>query len=164
MSKKYRNEIEKKRIDRYFMISKGLLFVTPVIAYLYVSLRATMVGVSFQEVLANEPSITIIFLIAMMNPYIAYLVGLIQKKLANKEYLYAGINMVFLLASQALVLNYVYFAMLGYTFFKALRYESITIKSIVQGIRIKQSFLYGGGSMIVVAMSCLCLFATLRIM
>ena len=81
MARKKKIDLKLKKLNRYFMITKVFLALTPLICYLYISLKASMNAMSFQEVLSQDPSITVIFLIAMLNPYIAYLVQLIQKNL-----------------------------------------------------------------------------------
>lgn len=161
---KKRNEKAKKMMDRNFMMAKIFLAITPIIAYLYVQLSAMSLSLSIQEILTQQTSITIVFMIAMINPYIAYLLHLTQKKLESNEPTFAYINMILLLASQALVMNYFYFAMLAYVFYKALKFYHIQPLQQLKSIRIKQAFYCGGGSMIVVFLSCICLFATLRLM
>ena len=65
------NEKKLKRLDRYYMIAKVFLMVTPFIAYLYLSLLAMMRSITLPEVLSSEPSVAVIFLIAMINPYLS---------------------------------------------------------------------------------------------
>ena len=81
-----------KKLNRYFMITKVFLAITPLICYLYVSLKAMLNSITFQEVLVKDPSMTIVFLIAMLNPYIAYLVQLIQKNLTKGNTQFAVIT------------------------------------------------------------------------
>lgn len=164
MSKKIKNEKALKGLNRYFTIAKVFLAITPFVGYLYLSLRATMLSTTLQEVLTKEPSVTIIFLIAMLNPYIAYLMDLVQKKLQQGDTKFACINMVALLASQALVMNLFYFIMLGVVFYKAIKFYQIDILETIKQFTIKQSFRLGGGSFIVIAFSSICLFATIRLM
>lgn len=99
------NEKKLKRLDRYYMIAKVFLMVTPFIAYLYLSLLAMMRSITLPEVLSSEPSVAVIFLIAMINPYIAYLLNIAQRKLKEGDIKFACINFVLLLLAQALTLN-----------------------------------------------------------
>ena len=120
MARKKKIDLKLKKLNRYFMITKVFLALTPLICYLYISLKASMNAMSFQEVLSQDPSITVIFLIAMLNPYIAYLVQLIQKNLIKGNIKFAIINMALLLIAQALTMNLFYFTMLLYVFYRAI--------------------------------------------
>lgn len=151
-------------MDRYFTVAKVFLAITPFIGYLYLSLQAMSASITLQEVLTKEPSVAIIFLIAMLNPYIAYLMDLVQKKLKQGEVKFACINMVLLLASQAIVMNLFYFMMLAIVFYKAIRFYKVDVVATIKKFTFKQSFVLGGGSFIVIAFSSICLFATLRLM
>lgn len=152
------------QIHRYFQISKVLLAIAPLICYFYVSMRGLMLNLTFQEVLVQEPNITIIFLIAMINPYIAYLVHLIELKLNTGNFMFAMINMALLLIAQALTMNIFYFLMLTYVFYKSIHYYCVDLKSLCKLITLKQTLLYGGGSLFVMMISSLCLFATIRLL
>ena len=148
-----------KKMDRYFNIVKVFLAITPIICYVYVTLRGMMLGVGFQEVIAKEANITILFLISMLNPYIAYLLHLMEKKLKEQNF-----NMAALLIAQALTMNLFYFLMLAFLFYKAVNYYQVPLKKSMHELTLKNSFLYGGGSFLIVALSSVCLFATIRLM
>lgn len=164
MSKNIKYDKASKKMNRYFTIAKVFLAITPFIGYLYLSLRASSMSITLQEVLTKEPSVAIIFLMAMLNPYIAYLLDLMQKKLQQDEHQFACINMVLLLISQAIVMNSFYFMMLAIVFYKAIKFYDIEIFKTIKQFTIKQSLLLGGGSFIVMFFSSVCLFATLRLM
>ena len=153
-----------KKLNRYFIITKVFLAITPLICYLYVSLKAMLNSITFQEVLVKDPSMTIVFLIAMLNPYIAYLVQLIQKNLTKGNTQFAVINMGLLLVAEALTLNLFYFMMLLFVFYRAINYYNIQVFPTIKTSTIKQFFYNGGGSMLVMLVSCISLFATIRLM
>lgn len=153
-----------KKMDRYFNIVKVFLAITPIICYVYVTLRGMMLGVGFQEVIAKEANITILFLISMLNPYIAYLLHLMEKKLKEQNFSFAVIHMAALLIAQALTMNLFYFLMLAFLFYKAVNYYQVPLKKSMHELTLKNSFLYGGGSFLIVALSSVCLFATIRLM
>ena len=77
-----------RKLDRYYMIVKVFLMITPFIAYLYLSLSAGMGSLALPELLSREPKAALIFLIAMVNPYIAYLLNIAQKKLKEGDMAY----------------------------------------------------------------------------
>lgn len=153
-----------KKLNRYFAIAKVFLAVTPLICYLYISLQGLMMNLSFQEVLVLNPSMTIVFLIAMINPYIAYLVQLIQKNLEKGNTRFACMNMALLLLAELLTMNAFYFIMLIYVFYRAIQYYNIPVVLTLKNSTIKQTLFDGGGSLLVMLVSCISLFATIRLM
>lgn len=153
-----------KKLNRYYMIVKIFMMVTPFIAYLYLSLLAMTRSITLPEVLSSEPSVAIIFLIAMINPYIAYLLGIAQRKLNEGDIKFACINFVLLLLAQALTLNSLYFMIVACLFYVTIKTYDIKVFKTLKEFTIKHIFQYGGGSFIVVAFSTICLFATLRLM
>lgn len=164
MARKKKIDIKLQKLNRYFMITKVFLVVTPLICYLYISLKASMNTMSFQEVLNKDASIAVIFLIAMLNPYIAYLVQLIQKNLTKGNIKFAIVNMVLLLTAQALTMNLFYFIMLLYVFYRAVQFYDIQVFKVIKSSTIKQVLYHGGGSLLVILISCISLFATIRLM
>lgn len=153
-----------KGINRIFMIAKVLLSITPMIAYFYSSLLAMQQQCAIQDIFSKEPGVAVIFLIAMLNPYIAYLLHLIQKKLASDDLTFVLVNMIFLLVAQALTMNVFYFVMLLFVFYKAISYYHINVKETIARLRVRQCLYQGGGSMLVTMVSTLCLFASIRLM
>jgi phosphoglycerol transferase MdoB-like AlkP superfamily enzyme len=164
MARMKKQDKELQKMNRYFMIAKVFLAMTPLICYLYVSLKASMNGITFQQLLSQDPSTTVVFLIAMINPYIAYLVQLIQKNLIKGNTKFVCINMILLLVAQMLTMNLFYLMMLLYVFYRAIKYYNIPVLVTLKNSTIKQSFVNGGGSMLVMLVSCISLFATIRLM
>lgn len=154
----------KQKLDKYLTITMVFLFITPIIAYLYVSLMALYLSCSIQDVLLSNSNITIMFILAMINPYIGYLVSLMKKKLETKDNEFIVINMFFLLVSQLLSFNVFYFAMLLFVFYKIIKVYKINVKEQLQNLKLKQMFNVGGGSILVSILSAICLIATIRIM
>lgn len=153
-----------KKLDRYYAIAKVFLMITPFIAYLYLSLLATARGITLPEVLSSEPSVAVIFLIAMMNPYIAYLLNISQNKLKNGDVKFACINFVLLLVAQALTLNSLYFMIVAFLFYVTVKTYDIKVMKTIKEFTIKSTFIYGGGSLIVITFGIVSLFATIRLM
>ena len=164
MARKKTKKTELQKLNRYFLITKAFLAITPLICYLYVSLIASMNAMTFQEVLSQNPSVTVLFLIAMMNPYVAYLVQLIQKYLEKGNHQFVVMNMFLLLVAEAITMNVFYMMMLLYTFYRAIKYYDIQVVNTFQSSTIKQAFYDGGGSLLVMLISCISLFATIRLM
>lgn len=158
------NEKKLKKLNRVYMISKVFLMITPFIAYLYLSLLAASRSITLPEVLKTEPSIAVIFLVAMINPYISYLLNIAQRKLNDGDVSFACINLVLLLVGQALTMNSLYFMMMSYLLYLTVKTYDINIFKTIKESTMKHVFVNGGGSFIVVAFSTVCLFATIRLM
>ena len=153
-----------KKLDRYYMIAKVFLMITPFIAYLYLSLSAGMRSLALPQLLSREPKAALILLIAMLNPYIAYLLNIAQKKLKEGDQAYVCINFVLLMLAQALTLNSLYFMIIYYLFYVTVKTYNIKVVQTLKDFTVKHLFYSGGGSLIVIAFSALCLFVTIRLM
>ena len=162
--KKRINEKQQKKLDRYYTIGKVVLMITPFVAYLYLSLLSMNRGITLQQVLSSEPSVAVVFLLAMINPYIAYLLGLVQKKLKENNMKFVCLNFTLLLLAQALTLNSLYFFIIAFLFYQTIKTYDLKVIKNVKENTIKQMFSYGGGSFIVIAFSALSLFSTIRLM
>ena len=66
MARKSKNNKEYQKLNKYFMIVKVFLLATPLICYFYILLQSSMLGSSFQEILVQNPQVTIIFLIPII--------------------------------------------------------------------------------------------------
>lgn len=162
MAKK--NNRAEQKLQRYFTITKVFLALTPCIGYLYISMRATMLSITLQEILQTEPSVTIIFLIAMVNAYIAYALHIVQKKLTEGNLSYACINMMLLLLAQIMVGNFLFASMLAWNFYAMVKTYQIKVLTVCKESTIKKICVYGGGSLFVILLSSISLFATLRLL
>lgn len=152
-----------KKLDRIFLITKVFLALTPFICYIYLTLRANLISLTLKEILTSDPSIAIVFLIAMINPYIAYILDLVQKKLKDGNYQYACSNLLLLMLSQALLMNVLYFMLLLFILIKVVKIYDIDIFKTIKQLTFKNSLYFNGGSLIVIAFSMICLFATIRL-
>lgn len=164
MAKKYKKQQAEQKLQRYLTITKVFLAITPVIGYLYIFLRASMLSITFQEILQTMPSVTIIFLITMVNAYVAYLLHLVQQKLRQGDLLYACINMVFLIIAQIVIRNYLFVSMFAWIFYVMIKTYHIDGKQMFKDNSLKKTMVYGGGSLMVLVFSSISLFATLRLM
>lgn len=155
---------KQKQIEKYFTISKLFLAITPIIAYAYVMMMASMNGLTLQELFIKDASITVTFVIAMINPYVAYLLDLVQKKLEEKDNLFVMINMIILLIAQAMTMNFFYFMMIGVVFYQIIVIYKIDMKTTLKQLNTKNTFTMGGGSFIVMSLSLVCLFSSIQLM
>ncbi len=151
------------KLNRYFMLVKGALAIAPILAYFYVSVSASMMQSSLQDILALNPSLTIIFITSMINPYIAYLIGIGQKKLETGEYEFLVLNMTLIMVALCLSQNVFYIFMVGFLFYQTVRIYRLEVGKILKSITLKQYFSIGGGSFIVIFIYMLCLFISFRI-
>lgn len=158
------NQKNLKKLDRYFMVAKGFLLATPFLAYLYLSLMAGKEGLTLMDLLTTNPNMTIVLLISMINPYIAYLLQLSQAKLQQNNCRFVVINFVLLIIAQALTMNTFYLVMLAYLFYVVIKTYDLNVKTALKENNLKTLFSFGGGSMLVMAVSAICLFATIKLM
>ncbi|SCH87479.1 MULTISPECIES: hypothetical protein [unclassified Romboutsia] len=150
-------------LSKYYNIAKILLTLTPFMALMYLSMESARMGVAMQQAIQQNPKLTILFLVSMINPFIAYLLIFIQKKIESSDTSYAITNIVMFIVAEILLQNVLYVILFGVILYKTLKTYNVTIKESFKE-KLKDKFLMTiSGSLVVIGLACICLFATIRI-
>ena len=164
--KNKKNIINKENINslnKYYNIAKILLTLTPFMSLMYISMESAKVGLPMSEVIQTDPKLTILFLVSMVNPFIAYLLTFIQKKIDENDVEYAVTNLFIFVIAEILLQNVLYAILFGFILHKTLKAYNRTIKKSFE-VKLKNGFLMANsGSLIVIFLAGICLFATIRI-
>ena len=119
--------VKSSRLDRYYNIAKVLLCLTPFVCLAYLSMGAARVGGSVSAAIGEDPKLAVMFLVSMINPFIAYLMTFMQKKL-HMDAAYAAVNLTLLIAAEIMLQNVWYILLLGFILYKTLREHRLTVK------------------------------------
>ncbi len=150
-------------LNKYYNIAKILLVLTPFMALMYLSMESARMGVVMQQAIQQNPKLTILFLVSMINPFIAYLLVFIQKKIESSDISYAITNIVMFIVAEILLQNVLYVILFGVILYKTLKTYNLTIKESFKE-KLENKFLMTiSGSLVVIGLACICLFATIRI-
>ena len=98
------NSYEKKSIEKYYTIAKVLLTISPIVCVLYLNVGSISVGKSILNVIQEDPKLLIMFLSTMSNPFIAYLLIFMQRRIEEKDIAYAVVNLAILVIAQIMFL------------------------------------------------------------
>ena len=154
--------VKSSRLDRYYNIAKVLLCLTPFVCLAYLSMGAARVGGSVSAAIGEDPKLAGMFLVSMINPFIAYLMTFMQKKL-HMDAAYAAVNLTLLIAAEIMLQNVWYILLLGFILYKTLREYGLTIRESFRK-EWRENFLsIISGSLVVIGLCSVCLFATIRI-
>ena len=149
-------------IERIFTIIKVLLAVSPFMALSYLTAKGGASG-NIQTILSQNPHYTVMFLVAMVNPFIAYLLGFLQEHLNKNDYGYAVVNMALMIVAEAMLQNILYVAVLIFLLYKIIRTYRIPVKDSVES-SLKNHFLRDiSGSIVVLIFSGICMFAMMQL-
>ena len=107
-------------IERIFTIIKVLLAVSPFMALGYLTAKGTA-GANLQTILSQNPHYIVMFLVAMVNPFIAYLLGFLQQHLNKADYGYAVVNMALMIVAEVMLQNFLYVAALDFLLYKTVK-------------------------------------------
>ena len=118
-------------IERIFTIIKVLLAVSPFMALGYLTAKGTA-GANLQTILSQNPHYTVMFLVAMVNPFIAYLLGFLQQHLNKADYGYAVVNMALMIVAEVMLQNFLYVAALAFLLYKTVKTYQIPVKDSVE--------------------------------
>lgn len=157
------NKNQINSINKYYNIAKILLAISPCMSLMYLSMESAKLGISLVEVIGQDPRQTVMFLVSMINPFIAYLLIFIQKKIDNNDVKYAIVNLVMFMVAEILLMNLLYVILFGVILYKTLRAYNVTIKDSFKEKLGKGFFMTVSGSLVVIFLAGICLFATIRI-
>ncbi|MCI6459691.1 MAG: hypothetical protein PUC84_01735 [Clostridiales bacterium] len=157
------NKNQINSINKYYNIAKILLAISPCMSLMYLSMESAKLGISLAEVIGQDPNQTVMFLVSMINPFIAYLLIFIQKKIDNNDVKYAIVNLVMFMVAEILLMNLLYVILFGVILYKTLRAYNVTIKDSFKEKLGKGFFMTVSGSLVVIFLAGICLFATIRI-
>ena len=157
------NKNQINSINKYYNIAKILLAISPCMSLMYLSMESAKLGISLAEVIGQDPNQTVMFLVSMINPFIAYLLIFIQKKIDNNDVKYAIVNLVMFMVAEILLMNLLYVILFRVILYKTLRAYNVTIKDSFKEKLGKGFFMTVSGSLVVIFLAGICLFATIRI-
>lgn len=154
---------KKNALDRYYNIVKVLLTLSPFVGLSYIMMGATKNGTDIASAIAADPSLTVMFLVSMINPFIAYLLIFMHRRLNGGDVAYAVVNLILLVVAEAMIQNLLYIILLGFVLYKTMRTYDITIRKSLQ-LKLKDHFFSTiSGSIVVLVLTGICLFAQIRI-
>ena len=87
----------------------------------------------------------------------------IQKKMDNDDVKYAIVNLVMFMVAEILLMNLLYVILFGVILYKTLKSYNVTIKDSFKEKLGKGFFMTVSGSLVVIFLAGICLFATIRI-
>ena len=149
-------------IERIFTIIKVLLAVSPFMALGYLTAKGGAGG-TLQTILSQNPQYTVMFLVAMVNPFIAYLLGFLQEHLNKADYGYAVVNMALMIIAEVMLQNFLYVAALAFLLYKIIKTYQISVKESVEDIVKGHLFRDISGSIVVLVFAGICMFAMLQL-
>ena len=160
MAKKKLNADYHQR-DRWFMIAKVLLVLSPFVALAY--LRSAVGGSDLGLLLRQDPEITVTFLSAMAGPFTAYLLGFAQKRLYDGDTAYTMSHLVLLFTAEVLLRNALYVIMFLWLIY--LVYQ-MTGMPPLHSLRVKWKdhfFRDLSGCFVLILFAVFCLFVSIRL-
>jgi len=152
-----------KSLSKYYNVAKVLLILSPFMSLIYLSMNSAQIGLSLPQAIQQDPRLTILFLVSMINPFIAYLLIFIQRKIESSDVKYAVTNLVMFIVAELLLRNILYVILFGFILYKTLKVYNVTIKESFKD-KLKDGLLMTiSGSLVVISLASICLFATIRI-
>lgn len=154
-------ELAQNRESRLFSVVKGVLCCLPFFCLAYLKLGQ---GDSLApgDLLARQPEAAIAFLSAMLQPYVAFLLTLAQRRLADGRAHYALVNMSVLLAVEAMLMSSIGLIGVGLLVYRTRKTASLSLGASWRACRPGRLFAEAGGSLLLLPFAFLCLFATIR--
>lgn len=157
------NTKQMKLLDKYYNITKVLLTITPFLYMMYLTMATAKAGLSIPQVIQENPRNMVMFLVSMINPFIAYLLIFMHRKIENGDIAYSVVNLIVLIIAEVMLENAWYIILLGFILIKTLKTYNVSLKECFKDKWNKSFFGTISGGIVVLVLAGICLFATLRI-
>lgn len=147
--------------DRWFMATKILLTLAPVLAIVYLQLAAGSGNIP--ALLRQNPEITVTFLASMMGPFAAYLLGFAQQHLYEGDVPYMMGHLLLIFFAEAMLRNGVYMILFLYLMYLVYQMTGV---SPLAGFRQKWGNHFWrdlSGCFVLLLFSGFCLFVSIRL-
>lgn len=154
---------ENKSLDRYYNIAKVLFCLSPFVCLMYLGTGATMIGDSLRTVLQGDPRFIVMFLSAMINPFVAYLLSFAHKKIKEGDISYSVVNLMVFILAEVILQNAIYTFMLIFILYKTVKVYKTSIKDCIREKWANRFLMTISGGIVVVVFALICLFATIRL-
>ncbi|WP_017212112.1 hypothetical protein [Clostridium beijerinckii] len=152
-----------KSLDKYYNIAKIFLTITPFLYIMYLCIGATRIGIPISQLIQEDPKNIVVFLVAMINPFIAYLLSFMHRKINNGDVAYSVVNLIVLIIGEVMLQNVLYIILLVFLLLKTLKIYNYSIKECFKTKWNKDFFSTISGGLIVIGLASICLFAIFRI-
>ena len=157
------NSYQIKVIGRYYKITEILLAISPIMCVIYLNFGAINIGTNILEVIQGDPRLLVMFLSAMVNPFIAYLLIFMERKIVENDISYSVVNLIILIVAELLFQNMVFLCLLGFLLYKIIKLYNVSVRECFKE-KIKNKFFTTiSGGVVVIVIAAICLFATIRI-
>lgn len=165
MSKRKKGRKEtNKTIKRIFLVTEVILCLIPFMTLFYLSVGQNEYGLSYQEMLNANPILAVTFLSAMCQPFAAWLLIIAQRRIESFDYSNALVTILLVLIAECMLKNWIGIIATAILFWLTTRIMPLSIKEEFSSSADYKSILIdASGSLVLILLSALCLFASLRI-
>ena len=151
------------RLNRLFNIVKTVLMVYPFITLFYLWTTAGQAGTGLSEFMQGNPIITITFITAMLQPFAAWLLTIVQRRIESLDYDAALISVLLIFIAEALMKNMIGLVGLGVLFFYMYKNMPISLKTCFKEGDRRLVLKDATGAVILIGHAAICFFAMTRI-
>lgn len=153
-----------RNLKRVFLITKIIFCVLPFMALSYLYLTADSVGLDYQEALNSDPALAVSFLSAMIQPFAAWLLTLVEKRVNNYDYSNALSLLILIFIAECLLRNYLGIAGTAVLFYMINKGMPFSFKEeFKKYANWKKILVDGSGGFVLILFSAICFFASLKI-
>nr|WP_300128074.1 hypothetical protein [uncultured Butyricicoccus sp.] len=152
-----------EKLNRWFTILKIVLFCMPFLYLGYVGIGTGGASLADEGVLQANPTMAVSFLSAMIQPYAAWILILSQRRLQDGRSAYAMVNLGVLLVAQLMMMSTVGVVGFALILWRCTKHTGFGPLAALRQTQPRRLFAEAGGSVVVLLLAAVCLFATVRI-
>ena len=164
MAKQKEKTKAEKTISRVFTISKVLLCILPFLALFYLYSQSNASGMNYQDMLESDPILTITFLTAMIQPFAAWLLTIVERRYKEYDYSNALFSLLLIFIAECLLKNWLGIAATAILFYLINKDMPFSIKKeFKEYANWKKILLDGTGGILLDLLSAFVFFASWKI-
>lgn len=152
-----------RKLSKTFGIVKAVLMIYPFVVLFYLYANASTAGLGFAELLQSDPIITVTFITAMLQPFAAWLLTIVQRRVESADYDSAVVTVLLIFVAEALMENVMGMVGLGVLFWFMYKDMPFTFRACFKeadkGLIMKDAT----GALVLIALGAICMFAMTRI-
>lgn len=153
-----------KNLKRMFTVTKILMCIFPFAALFYLYMKTREYNLAYNEILRANPVITVAFLTAMCQPFAAWLLTIVQRRVDDLDYANAYFNILLIFIAECLFKNWLGIAATAILFYMINKESPLPIKEEFKKYADWKKILFDAtGGFVLILLAGFCLFCSLQI-
>lgn len=153
-----------KNLKRMFTLTKILMCVIPFMMVFYMYMQSSQNSVGYNEILRSNPVLTVAFLTAMCQPFAAWLLTIVERRVESMDYANAFTGLLLIFIAECMFKNWLGIASTAILFYMVNKESPYSItEEFKKYANWKSIFMDATGDIVLLILAAFCLFCSLQL-